>query len=167
MSGSIDKLIISTPYSVPSEHWHYDRDTRSFTRKAGRRDAGYVVATKNSKSFDDPGVFVPIELVNQIRIRVDKWREAGYPGVTGITKRLLEHWLDAETRADKRFFFCQMEAIETLIWLTEAADSEKTGINIPTDGGDFIRWCSKMATGTGKTVVMSMIISWQVLNKVA
>ena len=167
MSASIDKLIISTPYLVPSEHWHYDRDTRSFNRKAGRRDAGYVVATKSSKSFDDPGVFVPIELVNQIRIRVDRWREAGYSGVTGITKRLLEYWLDSETRADKRFFFCQMEAIETLIWLTEAPDAEKTGINIPSDGGDFIRWCSKMATGTGKTVVMSMIISWQVLNKIA
>jgi type III restriction enzyme len=167
MSASIDKLIISTPYLVPSEHWHYDRDTRSFNRKAGRRDAGYVVATKSSKSFDDPGVFVPIELVNQIRIRVDRWRDAGYPGVTGITKRLLEYWLDSETRADKRFFFCQMEAIETLIWLTEAPDAEKTGINIPSDGGDFVRWCSKMATGTGKTVVMSMIISWQVLNKVA
>ena len=81
MSGSIDKLIISSPYSVPSEHWHYDRDTRSFSRKVGRRDAGYVVATKSSKSFDDPGVFVPIELVNQIRIRVDRWREAGYPGI--------------------------------------------------------------------------------------
>lgn len=167
MSTSIDKLIICTPYAEPAEHWHYDRETRSFSKKAGRRDAGYVVATKNSRSFDDPGVFMPIELVNKIRERVKLWRNNGYAGVTGITKRLLEHWLDNETRADKRFFFCQLEAIETLIWLTEAPDAEKTGIDIPTDGGEFIRWCNKMATGTGKTVVMSMIISWQILNKVS
>jgi type III restriction enzyme len=60
-----------------------------------------------------------------------------------------------------------MEAIETLIWLTEAPEAEKTGIVIPGDGGDFSRWCSKMATGTGKTIIMAMLIAWQVLNKVA
>jgi type III restriction enzyme len=58
-----------------------------------------------------------------------------------------------------------MEAIETLIWLTEAPDDQKVGIEIPTDGGPFQRLCSKMATGSGKTVVMAMLIAWQVLNK--
>ena len=56
-------------------------------------------------------------LVNQIRPRVKVWREARYAGVSGITKRLLEHWRDPEERRDRRFFFCQLEAIETLIRL--------------------------------------------------
>ncbi|MFP4369403.1 MAG: BPTD_3080 family restriction endonuclease, partial [Candidatus Kapaibacterium sp.] len=115
---------------------------------------------------DDPGIFVEIPIVNQIRPRVKSWREAGYPGVTGITKRLLEHWQDPEERKDRRFFFCQLEAIETLIWLTEAPAAEKVGIDIQGDGGDFERWCSKMATGSGKTIIMAMIIAWNFLNKV-
>jgi len=134
--------------------------------KEGRRPAGYVIASENSKSFDDPGVFIEIPLVNTIRPRVRTWREAGFPGVTGITKRLLEHWHNPEEREHRRFFFCQLEAIETLIWLTEAAESEKIGIEIPSDGGLFKRLCSKMATGSGKTIVMAMLIAWQVLNKV-
>jgi len=164
---NIDKLIINSPYAVPEKYWEYIRDTREFLLKDGRRPAGYVVASESSKAFDDPGVFVEIALVNTIRPRIEKWREADYPGVTGITKRLLKHWQDPEERKDRRFFFCQMEAIETLIWLTEAPEAEKTGIVIPGDGGDFSRWCSKMATGTGKTIIMAMLIAWQVLNKVA
>jgi type III restriction enzyme len=164
--GTIDKLIINSPYEEPKQHWFYERDNRQFFIKEGRRPAGYVMATKNSKAFDDPGEFVEIELVNQIRPRVKAWRESGYPGVTGITKRLLEHWQDPEERKDRRFFFCQLEAIETLIWLTEAPDADKVGIDVPGDGGAFERWCSKMATGSGKTIIMSMIIAWNVLNKV-
>jgi len=164
---NIDKLIINSPYAVPEKYWEYIRDTREFLLKDGRRPAGYVVASESSQAFDDPGVFVEIALVNTIRPRIEKWRDADYPGVTGITKRLLKHWQDPEERKDRRFFFCQMEAIETLIWLTEAPDAEKTGIVIPGDGGEFSRWCSKMATGTGKTIIMAMLIAWQVLNKVA
>ncbi|MCO6489521.1 MAG: DEAD/DEAH box helicase family protein [Phaeodactylibacter sp.] len=163
---SIDKLIINSPYEEPKYHWHYDRETRTFSRREGRRPAGYVMATPNSKAFDDPGIFVPIELVNKIRPRVKDWRERGYPGVTGITKRLLEHWQDPEERQYRRFFFCQLEAIETLIWLTEAPDADKVGIDVPGDGGEFVRWCSKMATGSGKTIIMAMIIAWNTLNKV-
>lgn len=168
MSGQkmIDKLIINSPYEEPKFYWHYDRETRTFEKREGRRPAGYVVASESSKSFDDPGVFVPIKLVNEIRPRVKKWRKEGYPGVTGITKRLLSYWHDPEERADRRFFFCQLEAIETLIWLVEAPEAEKVGIRIPSDGGEFRRICSKMATGSGKTIVMSMLITWQVLNKV-
>lgn len=163
----IDKLIINTPYDVPSKYWHYDRETRTFEKRDGRRPAGYIVATEGSRSFDDPGQFVQIQLVERIRPRVDKWRESGYSGVTGMTKRLLSHWYDRNGKDEKKFFFCQLEAIETLIWLTEAPEAEGTGIEIPSDGGGFGRWCSKMATGTGKTVVMSMLIAWQILNKVA
>jgi type III restriction enzyme len=161
----IDQLIINSPYEAPAEHWKYERETRLFTRTPGRRPAGYVVATEGSKAFDDPGVFVELPLVNQIRPRVRAWREAGYPGVTGITKRLLEHWQDPEQREHRRFFFCQLEAIETQIWLTEAPPAERQGIAVPGDGGPFPRLCSKMATGTGKTIVMSMLVAWQILNK--
>lgn len=169
MTNQIDRLIINSPYEEPSHYWKYDRETRSFIKEAGRRPAGYVIASEGSKSFDDPGIFIEIPLVNKIRPRVKAWREHStnpYAGVTGITKRLLEHWRNLEEREPRRFFFCQLEAIETLIWLTEAPASEKVGIDIPSDGGLFQRLCSKMATGSGKTIVMAMLIAWQVLNKV-
>lgn len=162
---TIDKLIINSPYEEPSQYWKYHRETRTFTREKGRRPAGYVIATPGSQSFDDPGIFVELPLVNQIRQRVKTWKASGYPGVTGITKRLLEHWGDSEER-EFPFFFCQIEAMETLIWLNEAPPAEKQGIDIPGDGGEFLRLCSKMATGSGKTIVMAMTIAWQVLNKV-
>ncbi|MBM3790233.1 MAG: type III restriction endonuclease subunit R, partial [Acidobacteria bacterium] len=163
----IDRLIINSPYEEPERHWRYARETRTFDLAEGRRPAGYVVASGDSKAFDDPGIFVEIPLVNQIRPRVRAWREAGYPGVTGITERLLEHWLDPEEFESRRFFFCQLEAIETLIWLVEAPAAERVGIEIPGDGGDFLRQCCKMATGSGKTIVMAMAIAWHILNKVA
>ncbi|MBN1505692.1 MAG: DEAD/DEAH box helicase family protein [Sedimentisphaerales bacterium] len=162
---TIDHLIVNSPYEEPKCHWHYDRQTRTFDKREGRRPAGYVVATPDSQDFDDPGVFVELPLVNKIRPRVKAWREAGYPGITGITKRLLEHWRSIEER-QYPLFFCQLEAIETLIWLIEGPGSEKVGIDVPKDGGDFVRLCAKMATGSGKTVVMAMLIAWQVLNKV-
>ena len=87
--------------------------------------------------------------------------------MTGITKRLLDHWHDPEEFESRRFFFCQLEAAETLIWLAEAPPSERVGIDIPSDGGSLKRLCAKMATGSGKTVVMAMVIAWHVLNKVA
>ena len=164
---TIDRLIINSPYEEPQQYWRYNRETRTFDLVKGRRPAGYVVATPGSKSFDDPGIFVEIPLVNQIRPRVKAWREAGYPGVTSITKRLLEHWHNPEEFETRRFFFCQLEAVETLIWLTEAPAAERVGIEIPGDGGAFARRCCKMATGTGKTIVMAMTIAWHILNKVA
>lgn len=163
--SKIDRLIVNSPYEEPKKYWSYDRDTRTFSLKDGRRPAGYVIASEKSKAFDDPGVFIPIPLVNQIRPRVKAWRESGYTGVTGITKRLLTHWRENSER-EYPLFFCQLEAIETFIWLTEAPASEKVGIDIPTDGGAFQRLCAKMATGSGKTIVMAMLIAWQVLNKV-
>ena len=167
MPATINQLIINPPYEEPKQHWSYDRESRTFHLKEGRRPAGYIRASENSKSFDDPGEFVPLPLVNQIRGRVALWRDAGYPGITGVTKRLLDHWRDPEQRESRRFFFCQLEAIETLIWLTEAPLADRQGIEVPSDGGEFSRLCSKMATGSGKTIVMAMIIAWQVLNKVA
>jgi type III restriction enzyme len=145
----------------------------SFTLVEGRRPAGYVVASSNRKIINDPGTFIPLPLVSQIRERIKEWREGNaaeniqpYAGVTGITKRLLEHWHNPEEREARRFFYCQLDAIETLIWLSEAPAAQKVGIDIPNDGGEFRRLCTKMATGTGKTIVMSMLIAWHALNKV-
>ncbi len=164
---AIDRLIINSPYAEPERHWRYERETRSFDLVEGRRPAGYVVASGDSKAFDDPGIFVEIPLVNQIRPRVKAWREAGYLGVSSITKRLLEHWRDPEEFEARRFFFCQLEAIETLIWLNEAPAAERVGLDLSGDGGAFMRQCCKMATGSGKTIVMAMAIAWHILNKVA
>lgn len=166
-SAIIDQLIINSPYAEPGEHWRYDRETRLFTREQERRKAGYIRASEKSRSFDDPGIFVELPLVNQIRPRVKVWREADYPGASGITKRLLQHWRDRDQRdANRQFFFCQLEAIETLMWLTEAPASERTGIEVRGDGGPFPRLCCKMATGSGKTILMAMLIAWQAVNKV-
>ncbi len=164
---AIDRLIINSPYQEPQQHWRYERETRQFNLVAGRRPPGYVVASGASQAFDDPGIFVEIPRVKMIRERVKGWREKGYPGVSSITRRLLEHWNDAEDFETRRFFFCQLEAVETLIWLREAPATEWTGIEVPGDGGAFIRQCCKMATGSGKTIVMAMVIAWQILNKVA
>ncbi len=164
---TIDRLIINSPYEEPERHWRYERVTRTFDLAEGRRPAGYVVASGDSKVFDDPGIFVEIPLVNQIRPRVETWRKAGYPGVSSITKRLLDHWHNPEEFEARRFFFCQLEAVETLIWLLEAPTADRVGIEISRDGGQFARQCCKMATGSGKTIVMAMAIAWHVLNKVA
>lgn len=138
--------------------------------REGRRPAGYMVADPLAKPYQDKGTFVPLPLVNKIRKRVARWREGGYAGVTGITKILLEHWQDRDPKEEHPFFFCQIEAIETLIWITEAPAAEKLGIDIPDDGGTadgkvFNRLCCKLATGTGKTVVMAMLIAWQAINR--
>jgi type III restriction enzyme len=161
---SIDQLIICNPYHSPSRHWAYDHNIQGFEKKDGRRRAGYMVGSASNTGF---GEYRELPLAQNIRERVDAWRNAGFPGVTKVTKDLLDYWTlralgDNELRP---FFFCQLEAVETLIWLTEAPAAEKVGIDIPTDGGDFVRWCTKMATGTGKTVVMSMLITWNILNK--
>ena len=160
-------LVVNSPYKEPTQHWSYNRERRTFSLVEGRRPAGYLIASQGSQAFDDPGDFIEIPLVNQIRPRVKAWREAGYPGTTGITRRLLSHWTQREDADDRRLFFCQLEAAETLIYLIEAPAVDKVGLDIPSDGGPFQRWCAKMATGAGKTIVMAMVLAWHILNKVA
>src|SRR5437588_272673 len=161
----ISHLIINSPYVEPTQHWEYNHQRMAFELAAGRRSSGYTIASTERRLINDPGVFVQIPLVNKVRARVKEWRDGGYAGISGITKNLLEHWHNKDERTN-RFFFCQLEAIETLIWLAEAPDAAKVGIDIPSDGGDLTRICSKMATGTGKTIVMAMLIAWQSLNKI-
>jgi type III restriction enzyme len=150
-------LILNSPWEAPTRHWRDEHQRLALTQ--GRRAAGYeIFDTRNNTRR-----LQPLELVNRIRERVDAWRVADYEGVTTVTRSLLEHWKDGDARLN-RFYFCQLEAIETLIWWVEAPAPFKQGIHLPGDGGPWERVCNKMATGTGKTVVMGMIITWQVLN---
>jgi len=155
--ASPKSLIINSPYERPAFYWRDDRG--ALTIEYGRRPAGYeVFDTRHNTRRTEP-----LELVNRIRERVDAWRDAQWPGVTTVTRGLLEHWHDSSAR-DLPFYFCQLEAIETLIWWVEAPADFKQGIFVPRDGGEWERLCSKMATGSGKTTLMAMIVTWQVLN---
>lgn len=166
-------LIINSPYDRPSAYWEQDGAGKAMTQRQGRRSAAYeIFDTRNNTRRSEP-----LELVNRIRQRVDEWRTAGYPGVTSVTRQLLEHWqARGEWDADGRrweggprqypFYFCQLEAIETLIWWLEAQESFRQGIFLPGDGGPWERICNKMATGSGKTSVMALIITWQTLNAI-
>ncbi|MFV2053391.1 BPTD_3080 family restriction endonuclease [Aliiroseovarius sp. YM-037] len=151
-------LIINRPWERPEQHWVEGKGGK-LEIKPERRPASYEVfdARNNTKRTE------VLAMVNTIRDRVDQWREDGCPGVTIVTRKLLEHWHD-ETARQHPFYFCQLEAIETLIWWVEGAEAYKQGIHVPGDGGAWERLCNKMATGAGKTTVMAMIITWQVLN---
>jgi type III restriction enzyme len=160
----VDKPIINSPFEEPKEYWAYEEGQP--VRKKGRRPAGYYLKSRTREPQMSllEEEFVPLELVNTIRERVKAWREGGYRNATPITRQLLQHWNSPER--ERKLFFCQREAAETLIWLVEAPDAEKQGIDIPKDG-HLTRYACKMATGSGKTVVMGMVITWQVLNKLA
>lgn len=154
-------LIINSPFERPTHFWD-KKGEKELDLVEGRRPAGYEIFDTRSNTVRR----VELELVNRIRHRVDEWREDDYPGITSVTRQLLEHWGDATARQHP-FYFCQLEAIETLIWHVEALPDYKQSIVIPGDGGSWERLCSKMATGSGKTTVMAMIITWQVLNALA
>src|SRR5262249_49806404 len=114
----------------------------------------------------------PNEIVNEIRQAVARWRQQNYPHITPVTRELLEYWR-AEDR-ERRLFFCQIEAAETAIYLTEAAErlGDTKALNVIRDenarhNAGLPRHAFKMATGSGKTVVMAMLIAWHALNKQA
>ncbi len=159
---SQNSLIISSPFECPTYHWERNPQNSQLDLKQGRRPASYEIFDTRSNTLRS----VELDLVNRIRHRVNEWREADYPGVTAITRQLLTHWYDKETTRPYEFYFCQIEAIETLIWHVEAPPEFKQGIAICGDGGEWERLCNKMATGSGKTTVMSMVITWQVLNAI-
>ncbi|MGB9877859.1 MAG: BPTD_3080 family restriction endonuclease [bacterium] len=160
----VDNPIINSPFDEPTKYWAYENGQPVI--KEGRRPAGYLFKPRSKVNqralFEEE--FIPLGIVNEIRERVKAWRKSGYPGVTPLTRNLLTHWNDPER--ERKLFFCQLEAVETLIWLVETPPSEKQGISLPKDNG-LTRYACKMATGSGKTVVMAMVIAWQVLNKLA
>lgn len=103
------------------------------------------------------------DFVNRLREEIRNWRDSGYPGTAMVTRRCLEWWFerDEERLKDaKRFFFCQQEAIETLIYLYEVQRQRK----MP-ETGDLLRYALKLATGTGKTLVMALVVVWSTLHK--
>ena len=164
MSLLVDNPILNSPFEEPTRYWAYDEGQPVLVE--GRRPAGYYFKsrTRGEQLAMLEEEFVPLELVNTIRERVREWRMQGYLGVTPVTRQLLNHWNTPER--ERKLFFCQREAVETLIWLVEASPAQKQGITIPKDEG-LTRYACKMATGSGKTVVMGMVIAWQVLNKLA
>jgi type III restriction enzyme len=155
-------VIINSPFAAPAQHWVQQGDGR-LALTPGRRPASYEIydVRNNTRRVE------VLEQVNEIRRRVDAWRADDYPGVTAVTRQLLAHWHDRDpgTRTHA-FYFCQLEAIETQIWWAEAAAAYRQGLLLAGDGGPWERVCNKMATGSGKTAVMAMLITWQVLNAV-
>ncbi|MCF8199721.1 MAG: DEAD/DEAH box helicase family protein [Sulfuritalea sp.] len=151
-------LIINSPYIAPVRHWQQSRGG-TLALVESRRPASYEIfdIRNNTRRTEE------LERIGEIRGRVDAWRAAGYPGATAVSRRLLEHWHDRNARPFP-FYFCQLEAIETLIWWVEGTPEFRQGVFVPGDGGPWERLCSKMATGAGKTAVMAMIITWQTLN---
>jgi type III restriction enzyme len=157
--------IINDPFAEPTRHWYFSGLVPEI--REGRRTAGYLAASPDGelKITDE---IIGFEVVNDIRDRVRAWREDGYPGATVLTRDLLRHWFDDERRLNNtRPFFCQQEAVETIVFLTEAPADRKVGIAVPPSGEAYTRWAVKMATGSGKTLVMALIAAWSGLNKVA
>jgi type III restriction enzyme len=176
MSGyEVPQPILNSPYDPPGEHWHIVEGEPP-ERRPSRRRAVYFYRDPKAKDAQGQIAGVPIELdlVNLIRERVDKWRGEGYPGVTRTTLELLQWW--SRDGRDRRLFFAQREAAETVVFLTEARADFRQGIKIPRDEpsdaekaegySGFRRHACKMATGSGKTTVMGMLAAWSILNKV-
>ena len=172
--------IIVDPYGFPDKHLRLDDRGRATDELVnGRRPSGpYLSAplpddSPDSPIMQDPDKFPqPHKLVNQIRDRVKSWRAEGYTGASRISKTLLEYWRSDNN--EQKPFFCQMDAIETLIWLVEVLPKTRGHdheILVQIDkvnkqwNDSICRLAVKMATGTGKTWVMAMIILWQALNK--
>jgi type III restriction enzyme len=115
-----------------------------------------------------------LALVNLVRERVNAWRAQGYPGVTRTNLELLQWW--QRDGRNRRLFFTQIEAAETIIFMMEARADFRQGIQVPRDEpsedrraegyAGFARYVCKMATGSGKTTVMGMLAAWSILNKV-
>jgi type III restriction enzyme len=189
MQANNDNPVLNNPYEEPK--YYYDTDMNGNidyqTVINGRRPFGYdvniVPKKRGDKMLFSQEDFISVdpnaEFINTIRKEVKTWREAGYPKATRITKELLDFWFNnKERRANLSLFFCQREAVETAVWLNEIAERDpNTGNYILNLLGErrhtvsqddaFVlpRTAFKMATGTGKTVVMAMLILYNYLNK--
>jgi len=177
----IENPVINSPFTEPNRHFRFSDEGITDEIVEGRRSSAYFIPIASPKkkgrqiAFDTEWTRDRIEenkLVNQIRERVGQWRMGGYVGVTTETRRLLEYWINPER--EKRLFFCQIEALETAIYITEVAkkygdawieNALREANNTANPG--LPRTAFKMATGSGKTVVMAMLIAWQTLNKLA
>ena len=172
--NAVENPILNSPFEEPRRHYDFSGPVPRIVE--GRRPAGYhgVPRTDQAHGAIAAHEFFPLPLVNDIRERIRAWRAAGYPNVTRTTRDLLDHWNRPERRP---LFFCQREAVETMIWLAEGTAADRQGIEIPLDVpndlesaqksyGPLRRYCAKMATGSGKTIVMAMLSAWSIVNKV-
>jgi type III restriction enzyme len=179
----IENPVINSPFEEPQRHHEFDADggpTGNILE--GRRVSSYFVPIAQPRKKAKQGLLYDEEVksrveenkeINQIRAKVRLWRDQGYPGdITSVTRQLLEYWYRPER--ENPAFFCQMEAVETVIYLTEAA--KKLGDtwieNFLTEANRacnplLFRIGIKMATGSGKTAVMARLIAWHTLNKLA
>jgi type III restriction enzyme len=157
--------IINGAFAEPTRYWHFGGVTPELSD--GRRTAGYLAPSPDGQLKITDEV-IPLALVNDLRDRVRQWRADGYPGATNLTRELFRHWFDdGRVQTATRPFFCQQEAVETVAFLVEASDHLKVGVDVPGSGEAYARWCVKMATGTGKTMAMGLLIAWSGLNKAA
>jgi len=180
--------ILNNPYEEPKLHYDADLNGNLDYNKVldGRRPyyshigiapnrPEHALFTNEDVDLDDPNA----PFINQIRAEVKKWRDSGYPKATRVTRELLNFWFNNPERQNfQKLFFCQREAVETAVYLNEIADLD------PNIGRDILRQLNerietisekyeyilprtafKMATGTGKTVVMAMLILYNYINK--
>ncbi len=186
------KPILNSPYEYPSSHWELVNGLPTQNIIHARRRAEFITPIPKPKKqrsttadiFDESlGLgdgsqkYDPISIINELRIQVDAWRELKSERdwlVTPDTARLLKHWRHHEFNGI-RPFFCQVEAVEVTIWLAEVAPKMgKTGkkfldyLKSANDDANpgLMRLALKLATGAGKTTVMSMLIAWQTVNSV-
>ena len=181
MTAAIDNPILNSPYEQPDQYYEIGAQGPTGVIRDGRRPSESfipIAITRKGKAqqeafdFDVTGERRERNtLINDLRRDVARWRMSGdYPGVTAITRKLLQHWAD-RTR-DNRVLFCQREAAETAIFLTEVAGRhgytdwrKRLEPENAAHNAGMPRAALKMATGSGKTVVLAMIIAWQTLNK--
>ncbi len=188
-----DHPILNSPYGYPLRHWELDESGQPTQRIIdARRGAKFVTpipkpkkrksATQTGFVFDEgKGLstaeqqYDPTSIINEVRGHVDAWRKLSPSQwqVTPETARLLHHWRSHDF-ADIRPFYCQVEAAETAIWLTEVAPQSRNGKRIldhlaaanKDANPELMRLALKLATGAGKTTVMAMLIAWQTINAV-
>jgi type III restriction enzyme len=177
--------VLNGPYDPPTEHFELGADgSPTGAVRPGRRPSeSFIPVPASTKSRRKAPVQEAFDLttegerrelntlINDVRRQVELWRNRGYPGATAISRKLMQFWADPER--ENRVLFCQREAAETAIYLAEVAGrrgepdfrSRVDPQNVRHNDG-LPRVGLKMATGTGKTVVMAMLIAWQTLNKV-
>ena len=174
----ITRPVLNRPHEEPSRYWQLAEDnTSTGVVIEGRRLSQALVIVPKERGAQlrmQVTAAEQNELVNRIRDAVAGWRRSGYPGATAATRRLLEHWRSEAN--DPRLFFAQVEAVETLIWLTEGnagrypvlgrVRRELAEANRDYNTG-IGRLAVRMATGTGKTAVMGMTVAWHAVNAAA
>lgn len=184
MAGSFyEQPILNSPYQIPTLHHPLDDHGQPLDQPPvqGRRPSKFVVPVPKSRKkasaaqgMLDLESYTENALINEIRSYVGAWRDipnASDWGVTPATARLLDYWRSYDF-SSIRPFFCQVEAVETIIWLTEVAP-KRTATKQLIDqiqqankeaNPELFRLALKMATGSGKTTVMAMLIAWQTVN---